>query len=500
MSAEAKNVLTGKIPTLPVVDKTLTRAGYSADAKATGEAIAENDKKIDVKHEELREELDIERKRIDESRGLIDQIANNQIPEEYLEEAVDKYVEENSAGFATRASLEAVETDLKNDLYDLSNGSIVIDGYTFYQRSDNRIWYSNDDFGCFKVGDYVGANNSDYDVSWFYHDSVGWLHSDWNKGSFATETYKQGVAIRKADKSDISALTPSELKAILTVTRETTVTKRINELESKITANKFYHVSFDDCVFWSDLIANESVYTSCFQNAFLSNIKTLHEKTGVCVTLNCFCTDTGNNRVISDVPSKFANEFKVNSDWLKFGFHAEDENSNYSTDQTASIKESYDKFVNAIFKMTGTIDCIDRVTRLTFYTGTLNNIKAIRDTNCGIVGLLYRDEDTGTAYYLNDEQCAFINNHGKWFDSDNNIMFLKTNTRIEAHDSDYQTDMVKFSTVEYGNKSRYVEIFTHEYAYYDSGSITRVANLEKYCEWAKNNRYGFGFAQDFLKL
>lgn len=44
------------------------------------------------------------------------EIANNQIPEEYLEAAVDKYVEDNSAGFATQASLEAVETDLKSDL------------------------------------------------------------------------------------------------------------------------------------------------------------------------------------------------------------------------------------------------------------------------------------------------------------------------------------------------------------------------------------------------
>jgi len=154
MSAEAKNVLTGKIPTLPVVDKTLKRAGYSADAKATGEAIAENNKKIDVKHEELREELDIERKRIDESRGLIDQIANNQIPEEYLEEAVDKYVEENSAGFATQASLEAVETDLKSELSKVENTILQKGGY---MKCDENTFPCVEKFGAYinGAGEYV---------------------------------------------------------------------------------------------------------------------------------------------------------------------------------------------------------------------------------------------------------------------------------------------------------------------------------------------------------
>ena len=39
--------LTGKIAAIPVVDKTLTKSGYAADAKATGDAIAELKSRID---------------------------------------------------------------------------------------------------------------------------------------------------------------------------------------------------------------------------------------------------------------------------------------------------------------------------------------------------------------------------------------------------------------------------------------------------------------------
>ena len=104
----------GNVSQLPVVDSTLTRSGYSADAKATGDAIEENKQRIEREAARLDSELDVE-------RGKIDQIANNQIPVEYLEAAVDAYVEENTAGLATQESLETVESELKSDLNQLQD-------------------------------------------------------------------------------------------------------------------------------------------------------------------------------------------------------------------------------------------------------------------------------------------------------------------------------------------------------------------------------------------
>ena len=57
---------------------------------------------------------------IDETKGLVDQIANNQIPQKYLEATVDRYVAENHGGLATKEDLEETAADLKSDLSEIS--------------------------------------------------------------------------------------------------------------------------------------------------------------------------------------------------------------------------------------------------------------------------------------------------------------------------------------------------------------------------------------------
>lgn len=53
---------------------------------------------------------------IDEVSDKVDQIAGNQIPEEYLEAAVDNYVNNNSAGFATKVELEGLDSQLSSEI------------------------------------------------------------------------------------------------------------------------------------------------------------------------------------------------------------------------------------------------------------------------------------------------------------------------------------------------------------------------------------------------
>lgn len=47
-SLEATETLNGKVISIPSIDKTLTKDGYAADAKVTGEAIENMIKKVDI--------------------------------------------------------------------------------------------------------------------------------------------------------------------------------------------------------------------------------------------------------------------------------------------------------------------------------------------------------------------------------------------------------------------------------------------------------------------
>ena len=255
---------------------------------------------------------------------------------------------------------------------------------------------------------------------------------------------------------------------------------------------RYAHFSVDDCVFWKDLITNKDTYTSAFENPNLKMWKYLHDLYGITVTLNCFCTDSGVS--IADVPSKFANEFKSNINWLRFAFHAEDSDTSYSTDDVSGIKDSYETFVTAIIKMTGTPDAIDSVTRLGFYAGSLNNVIAIRDENCGVRGLLTSD-DSRASYYLDEGTNTYILSHNWVNDTVNHIILIHTLTRLESVNDVPAELNALFNSDSRRNQNTFLEFFTHELQ-----STNRTNKIATYCTWLIEKGVDFAFAEDVAVL
>ena len=262
-----------------------------------------------------------------------------------------------------------------------------------------------------------------------------------------------------------------------------------------VKSNKFVHFSLDDCTFWADLITNESNYSSCFQNPVLARLKTFHDTYGHCYTLNCFIVlDSAS---IANVPSKWASEFAANKDWLRFAFHGTSASETFVNTDASVLKGYYDTFVAAIFQMTGTYDCIDRITRLSSYSGNSANIAAIRDTDCGIVGLLTNDRDVslsaGNSYYLSAAQNAYIHNHDKMLDATNFLWFIRTVRRLE----NATIAPSVLNTAIYANFRPIVEIFWHE----TSGWATNYAFntwLKDWFDWLQANDYVNKFTSDLL--
>ena len=77
---------------------------------------------------------------IDEVSGKVDQIAGNQIPEEYLEAAVDEYVNNNSGGFATKVELEGLDNqfsseivEVNSDVHSITDGGFLSIGFDYIE-------------------------------------------------------------------------------------------------------------------------------------------------------------------------------------------------------------------------------------------------------------------------------------------------------------------------------------------------------------------------------
>ena len=269
----------------------------------------------------------------------------------------------------------------------------------------------------------------------------------------------------------------------------------ISESKSKKKFSKNYHFSFDDFILaLKDITDNASTYSSIFDNSTFAWCKEMHDKYGTVISFFCFYSNenyTGNGEQetfnLSQCTSKFANEFTNNAEWLKFGFHCYSQSYNYLTyPQRAS--SDYSQFISQILRITGSVECIDRLPRLQSYAGTVDALKAMRDSDCGILGALTAansDEVTGRdSYYFSVEQNLYMLKHCKMYDATNQLTFFKTSFLPNASIDRYIDD------VAYVNLRGQIEIFTHE----NQLSSGYKQMFDSFFSKLKNNDFGNEFS------
>lgn len=268
---------------------------------------------------------------------------------------------------------------------------------------------------------------------------------------------------------------------------------------------QYIHVSVDDvylCL--KELSDNADSFNSIFDNDFFAFLREMHEKYNAVFSLYCFNTADGWD--ISEVTDKFAYEFAENSDWIKFGFHAENADANYGDDDengtygTAKgdcpdeLSASYKRFLSGIERMTGNMyESIDHIVRLGFFGGTKTNVKALQQL--GITGFLGADSSTRTSYYLDD--AAELYKKGVVEDEAEGLLFLASQARLESVAKSEQNNPGSvdnyLNRIENMTEPEVIEVFTHEGRLSDEN----VRNMtEYYLAWAKNKGYGFDYAQN----
>lgn len=254
-------------------------------------------------------------------------------------------------------------------------------------------------------------------------------------------------------------------------------------------STKTIHFSCDDVTFLSALLADPAP-TSIWDVPELGALKSIHDASGACITLMLFNElDTYD---ISNIPSTWAAEFQAAKSWLRFAMHAKTSGTNYATDTTAAV--DYAKFVSAVYAFTGDYGCIDRVPRLGYYGGTLDQLKAMQALDYGPVGFLTAD-DVRLSYYLDDAQNAFVNAHGRYFDAENAFIFVPTIARLDTGTT-AQTGID--AIIARGAKAdMYIEIFCHASGT-SSGMITRMQRFQGVAEWATQHGYVNGFLTDYF--
>lgn len=262
---------------------------------------------------------------------------------------------------------------------------------------------------------------------------------------------------------------------------------------------QYIHISFDDvyqCI--RDITVHADSLQSLFAHKFFGWLQEMHGKYGAVFSLYAFNTDSHDpDYDISGFPARYAQELTENAGWLKFGFHARDDGKKYETDEAEGIRRDYEKFTAAIRKASGGHgDCIDRVTRLGFFAGTKENIRALRECEWGPVGYLTADNsEDRRSYYFDETQTAVINREGEYYDAENRLLFLRSQLRLESVSSLEE----QFARIQSYDKPKVIEVFTHESCFYREGCIKGYPVwqlMEAYIRWACERGYGFDYAQN----
>lgn len=258
---------------------------------------------------------------------------------------------------------------------------------------------------------------------------------------------------------------------------------------------RYFHLSFDDvyaCL--QDITLHAEEYGSVFENPFFAWMKRMHETYGAVFSLYTFNSFSKMPEYhISNVPARYGKELAEQSRWLKFGFHAKDDLKKYDKDEPEAIRADYDTFLSAILPATGNChDVIDRIPRLGFCLGTRENIRAIKEMELGILGLLAADDDR-LLYYFGEEETQELIERGDIVLDE--LLFLRSQVRFEYLDS---FENMKETILGYKD-AKVIEIFSHEVQWNRNSKIEGYTILEAFEEmirWACENGYGFDFAQN----
>ncbi len=315
-----------------------------------------------------------------------------------------------------------------------------------------------------------------------------------NESSFVAPVLAENL---EATESTVTIVIPDNVNYIRTTTDKATTSVHVTRVsparkESKIKyvakmmarmgSGKTVHFSFDDT--WQPLYTLQSTNpASIWDVTEFAALKQIHEETGACFTMNLFNTSTSQSSYdISRVPSTWTSEFTATKDWLKFAFHGDNENSDYATLTTAA--DDYAKFVTAVKRFTGSEECIDRVTRLGFFGGTKEQITAMKNAECGITGLLCADSAGRTSYDLDSESESFVSRYGWLYSAEDDIVFIKSFTRLDSATSAALIDEIKAG---FGVNDKYVEVFAHTVS---SAVQTKIREI---CAWADAHGYQYGY-------
>lgn len=244
------------------------------------------------------------------------------------------------------------------------------------------------------------------------------------------------------------------------------------------------HFSFDDVAYTLHDLCS-SAFASVFDQPFLHDLRIIHQETGAVFTLYCFnrCTALPDYD-IAHLPDHYYEELSAASQWLRFGFHAEDDLTRYA--ETSGALTAFLRSRDALTRFAGK-QSMDTFLRLGFFSGNQEAVNALH--TAGVRGL-YAADDLRLSYALTPSENDQVIRQGVYRDAAG-MVYIRTQPRLDTH----PTQEV-IAAVESNPAYRpLTEVFMHEYTYLHAPSLYRQ-RIADTAHWANSHGYTHRFHSD----
>lgn len=290
---------------------------------------------------------------------------------------------------------------------------------------------------------------------------------------------------------------------------ETGLTAKITVYYLK-NANKKYRFSLDDNIWFLQNIAkNQNVYKSIFEDPYLTMLKTMHDRHGTKFHVNIYyeCPEHGGFN-LTQMPDKYKEEWKANSDWLRLSPHANADKPDkpYISATYEQTKFEFGRIYDEIRRFAGEEACASTVTTVHWGCATDEAVRALRDIGVRAMVASYNNNNPSGVeikMHLDAEKCSILNNYGMYYDEDFDVVMFKYSRAALQH-SDLS---IVPTNCEYFAKSMplytFFELCVHEQYFYEDYEIYMpdyYDRLESGIKWCKEHGYEPAFASEVLEL
>jgi len=278
-------------------------------------------------------------------------------------------------------------------------------------------------------------------------------------------------------------------------------------------AENGYRISSDDNIlFLRDIHENRDTYKSIFENAYLAMYKKAHDLYGAKVHLNLFYeTDDlhnfinrGNYFNLSMMTDKFVSEFRDNSDWLRFSFHALSDypDKPYRHASGARIAKDALKVNNEIIRFAGS-ETLAQVTTVHWGEANEEGTKALRGLGYKTLAGYFEHTKSGkplVAYYYPDKLIDHVGARDFWMNMQDDIFHSRIDLVLNTIKHEKLIQVLE-DIKEQPHRASFLELMIHE-QYFHSGYVLYIPEFTSLvldaAKWAHDNGYHGVFLDEIM--